>query len=139
MIVAAQALRPVHGPAKRHPWPIIVLVFCLLAQAPVPAQELTAKFYPQKSVYLLGEPVWFVFEITNKGNVPIHIEYSNPYGVCALGGGYSFDIPTARAVGRWRCGYVASCAGGGSEPLPAGATYRSGGKFITEIPVDTRR
>jgi HEAT repeat protein len=100
-----------------------MLAICLLVAGRACAQELTAKFYPEKSVYLLGEPVWFVFEVTNKGNVPIHIEYSNPYGVCAFGGGYSFEIPAAKAVGRWRCGYVASCAGGGSQPLPAGATY----------------
>jgi hypothetical protein len=71
----------------------------------------------------LGEPVWFVFEVTNKGNVPVHIEYSNPFGVCAFGGGYAFDVPDARAAGRWRCGYGASCAGGGSQLLAAGATY----------------
>ena len=100
-----------------------MLVLCLLAAVPASAQELTARFYPQKSSYLLGEPVWFVFQVTNKGNAAVHIEYSNPYGVCAFGGGYSFDVAEARPLGRWRCGYGASCAGGGSKPLASGATY----------------
>ena len=66
--------------------PLMVLLFCLLAAAPASAQELTGGFHPQKSTYLLGEPVWFVFEVTNKENVPVRIEYSNPYGLCAFGG-----------------------------------------------------
>ena len=114
-------------PARRgvqpHQIPFIVLLYCLLAAAPASAQELTATFYPQKTVYLLGEPIWFVFEVTNKGNVPVRIEYADPYGVCAFAWGYSFDVPRAMTVGHWRCGYVASCAGGGSKPLAAGATY----------------
>lgn len=109
--------------ARRRRERFIVLALCLLAAVPASAQGLTGRFYPQKSSYLLGEPVWFVFEVTNKGNVPVHIEYSNPYGVCAFGGGYSFDVAEARPLGRWRCGYGASCAGGGSEPLAAGSTY----------------
>jgi HEAT repeat protein len=99
----------------------MVLLFCLLAAVPAFAQELTGGFHPEESTYLLGEPVWFVFEVKNEGTVPVYIEYSNPYGVCAFVGGYSFDVPDA--MPRWRCGYVASCAGGGAMPLPAGATY----------------
>ncbi|MDR3675824.1 MAG: HEAT repeat domain-containing protein, partial [Acidobacteriota bacterium] len=101
-----------------------LLICCLLAAIPASAQELTARFYPQKSVYLLGEPVWFVFEVKNKGNTLVHLEYSDPFGVCAIAGGYAFDVAGAADVGRWRCGFVASCAGGGSTPLAAGATYR---------------
>ena len=32
-----------------------------------PGQELTAAFLPQKPVYLLGEPIWFIFEVKNLG------------------------------------------------------------------------
>ena len=101
----------------------MLLAISLLAALPASAQELAATFYARKPVYFLGEPVWFVFEVTNKGTVPVRIEDPNPYGVCALAGGYYFDVPAAMPVGRWRCGYVASCAGGGSKPLPPGATY----------------
>ena len=106
-----------------HRSPFMLLAISLLAALPASAQELAATFYARKPIYLQGEPVWFVFEVTNKGNVPVHIEDSNPYGVCALGGGYYFDVPGAMTVGRWRCGYVASCAGGGSKLLSPGATY----------------
>ena len=109
--------------SQRRP-AFLLLAICLLAARPVSPQELAATFYPEKPVYLVGEPVWFVFEVTNKGNVLVHIEVSNPYGVCALGDGYYFDVPGAMALCYWRCGYVASCAGGGSRPLPPGATYK---------------
>jgi HEAT repeat protein len=101
----------------------MLLAISLLAARPASAQELAASFYARRPVYVVGEPVWFVFEVTNKGNVPVHIEDSNPYGVCALDGGYYFDVPGARTLDRWRCGYGGSCAGGGSKPLPPGATY----------------
>ena len=114
--------RPMSGRAPRRS-PFMPLAISLLAALPASGQELAATFYAQKPAYLLGEPVWFVFEVTNKGTVPVLIEDSNPYSVCALGGGYYFDVPGAMPVGRWRCGYVASCAGGGSKPLPPGATY----------------
>ena len=82
----------------------MLLAISLLAAFPASAQELAATFYARKPIYLQGEPVWFVFEVTNKGNVPVHIEVSNPYGVCALGDGYYFNVPGVRTVGRWRCG-----------------------------------
>ena len=112
------------GRASQRRPSFLLLAICLFAPRPVSAQELAATFYPAKLVYLLGEPVWFVFEVTNKGNVPVHIEVSNPYGVCALGDGYYFNVPGARTVGRWRCGYGGSCVGYGSRPLPPGATYK---------------
>ena len=115
--------RAVSGTAPRRYGPFLVLVLCLLAAVPASAQEVTATFHPQKPVYLLGEPIWFVFQVTNKGDVPVHIEYSNPYGVCAFGGGYWFDVAGAMPTGPWRCGYGASCAGGGSKSLAPGATY----------------
>ena len=101
----------------------MVLLFCLLAAVPAFAQGLTARFYPQKSVYLLGEPIWFVFEVTNRGRTPVRIEYSTPYGVCAFLFGYSFDVPGAMTVGGWRCGYVGDCAGRRPILLAPGATY----------------
>jgi len=109
--------------SQRHPVFLVLAIF-LLATHPVFAQELAASFYPAKHIYLLGEPVWFVFEVTNKENVPVHIEVSNPYGVCALGDGYYFDVQGAMTVGRWRCGYGGSCVGYGSRPLPPGATFK---------------
>lgn len=105
-------------------WVPISLIFCLLVVAPASAQELTATFYPQKAVYLLGEPVWFVFEVTNKGHAPVYIKDANPYGVCAFASDYSFDVPGAAMTNIWRCGYIADCVGGGLKLLGAGATYR---------------
>ena len=104
-----------------------MLIICLLAAIPASAQELTARFYPQKSVYLLGEPVWFVFEVTNRGNTPVPIAYSKPFSVCALAGGYSFDVLGALMVNRWRCViYGGNCGGGfarASITLGAGGAY----------------
>ena len=114
--------RPMSGRASQRQPALLLLAICLLAARPVSAQELAATFYPAKPVYLVGEPVWFVFEVTNTGNIPVQIEVSNPYGVCAFGGGYYFDVPGAMPLAYWRCGYMASCAGGGSRPLPPGAT-----------------
>jgi hypothetical protein len=101
---------------------MLLLVYLLVA-VPISAQELSGRFYPHQPSYLVGEPVWFVFEVKNKGNVPVHVEYSDPYGVFAFMGGYSFDVREARPVGRWRCGYGGSCAGVGSGLLAPGATY----------------
>jgi hypothetical protein len=101
----------------------MLLGICLLAAVSSSAQELAATFYPRKSTYLAGEPAWFVFEVKNKGDGPVHIEHSNPYGVCALGEGYAFDVPDAMPLRGWRCGYVASCLGGGSTLLAPGTTY----------------
>ena len=113
--------------ARKHTAALIALVLSLLAGIPASAQEMTARFYPQKSVYLLGEPVWFVFEVTNRGNAPVAIAYSNPYSVCALAGGYSFDVPGAMMVDRWRCViYGGNCGGGfarASIMLAAGDTF----------------
>jgi hypothetical protein len=102
---------------------MIVLLLWLLSPLPASAQQLTATFVPQKHVYLLGEPIWFVFRVTNKGSTPFQIENSDPYGVCALGGGYWFDVPGAKTASRWRCGYGASCPGHASIRLASGATY----------------
>jgi hypothetical protein len=79
--------RPECHAAKRPQLAIIVLLFCLVSALPASAQELTATFTPEKTVYLLGEPVWFVFRVTNKGSTPFQIEKSDPYGFCALAGG----------------------------------------------------
>jgi len=50
-----------------------------------PGQELTAAFLPQKPVYLLGEPIWFIFEVKNLGNLPVYIEHAaRPYGYGAM-------------------------------------------------------
>lgn len=101
----------------------MALVLCILAATSVFAIDLTARFYSQKPAYILGEPVWFVFKVTNKGNSPVYIRNANPYGVCALWD-YSFDVPGTRATGRWRCRpYGGSCAGGGLTRLAPGATY----------------
>jgi hypothetical protein len=85
-----------YGAASRPQLVIIVLLLCLVTALPSSAQELTATFAPQKPVYLLGEPVWFVFRVTNKGSTPFQIENSDPYGVCAFLGGYWFDVPGAK-------------------------------------------
>lgn len=105
-------------------WALIALIFCMLVAGPASAQELTATFYPQKPVYLSGEPVWFVFEVTNKGHAPVYIEDANPYGVCAFASDYSFEVPGAAMTNIWRCGYIADCVGGGLKLLGPGATYR---------------
>lgn len=116
------------GPATA-PWQrnkqscVVPILLCLLAAIPSFGQELTARFYAQKPAYALRAPLWFVFEVTNKGRAPLYIENANPYGVCAFMGGYSFQVPGARA-GRWRCGYIASCSGGGPPiRLAPGTAY----------------
>lgn len=102
----------------------IALVFCLLGGLPLSAQDLAARFYPVKSVYFLGEPVWFIFEVSNRASIRTYINYANPSGVCAFLGGYSFDVPGTLTVGRWRCGsYGGSCLGGGLKQLAPHAIY----------------
>jgi hypothetical protein len=99
------------------------VLFCFVVLVnPACAQELTGTFTPQKHIYFLGEPLWFVFRVTNTGRSSLYIQDSKPYDDCAFMLGYSFELPGAKWTGP--CGsYGGSCLGRGLKRLAPAETY----------------
>jgi len=51
----------------------------LLSPVPCKSQVLTARFYPEKQMYFIGEPIFVFVEVTNSGELPVSID--GRYGV----------------------------------------------------------
>jgi hypothetical protein len=101
----------------------LLFVF-LFAWAPhASAQQITGRFYPEKSQYLVGEPIVIVFEIVNKSPSAIEIAESGCPDF------HEFEVDNAspkRTIALYGCGRKPiniDCLVGSVE-TPAGGKYR---------------
>ena len=65
-----------------------------------------------KERYLVGEPVYLNFEITNKGMEPVQFESGSSYSFC---GGYQIEVSIGAPIENSSCatGFAGSCLSGG--------------------------
>jgi len=103
-----------------------LLFASLLVWAPhASAEQITARFYPEKQHYLVGEPIIVIFEIVNSSAKAVEIGDSN----CPLFGPDQFEVdnaPPRRTIELYGCGLKGmggSCAGSLRE-IAAGEEYR---------------
>jgi hypothetical protein len=66
------------------------------------AAQVEGRLYLDKTNYLVGEPVYLNFELTNKGNEPVLFSGGSSYSFC---GGYEIDVSTGPPPNQ-------SCLGG---------------------------
>jgi HEAT repeats len=70
---------------------VLSLTFLLFVLAGTAAAQVEGRLYLDKTDYLVGEPVYLNFELTNKGNEPIRSFSGSSYSFC---GGYEIDVST---------------------------------------------
>ncbi len=89
--------------------PLLALSCCPVG---ICAEGLTGRFYPEKETYLLGEPIFIVYQVKNEGGKPVPWGSGPFYGPCA--GGFTFEVPGAVLRPEWQpgCrGISGSCLG----------------------------
>ncbi|MCI0403828.1 MAG: HEAT repeat domain-containing protein [Acidobacteria bacterium] len=98
----------------------------LLFPALLAAQRLEGAFYPSRQSYLLGEPLFVVFEVVNKGEEPTGILLGATSGQCALAYGLRVEVSGAERDLPWPRGCAGGFAGsclGGRVPLAPKQSY----------------
>ncbi len=98
---------------------VSALAMLLACSAGVCAQGLIGRFYPEKETYLLGEPVFIVYQVKNEGEKPVRWGSGSFYGPCT--GGFTFEVPGAVYQPEWQPGchaILASCLGSVGELGP---------------------
>jgi HEAT repeats len=78
----------------------------------VSAQGLTGRFHPEKETYLVGEPIFIVYEVRNEGEKPVPWGTGPFYGPCS--GGVTFEVHGVELRPEWQpsCRAIAgSCLG----------------------------
>lgn len=101
---------------------LIALLFGLILTSSTSAQ-LQGRLYLDKESYLVGEPVYLYFDLTNQGAEPLEIIIGNSYSLC---GGYQIEVSSDPSTEFSSCspvGFAGSCAAGGRIIAP-GETYR---------------
>jgi hypothetical protein len=91
-------------------------VLGLTCVSPVLAEGVEGRFYPEKEIYVLGEPIFVVFELLNKSGNSLEVWTATAHGDCALVQGLQVEIMTVEPVrlGPAGCpwGFAGSCLGG---------------------------
>lgn len=116
-------------------------VFIILAfqvTASVWAAQIRGTFYPEKRVYLVGEPIFVVLDLTNPGPRPVWVSQS------CVWADTRFEARTApkshRGVNLFGCftgGTAGSCLGGSVEIRPGRhfrRQYLLDGPFVLDAP-----
>jgi HEAT repeats len=104
----------------------LALALFLLGASSVLAQDVTARFYPEKQQYLIGEPIIIVLEIVNKTDHEIEVSDGN----CDWMRGDPFEVvgvPFKKETNLYGCGPVTrgiSCGSGGVRLRPRGKLDR---------------
>jgi len=109
----------------------VAFVFLLAHVNQVSAQQITGRFRPEKEHYLVGEPIFIVFEVVNSTARTVEIAEDNcssfhqPFKVDSA--------PTKKQFSLFGCqgGFGGSCAGSWHEVLP-GTIYQK--RFLLEGP-----
>ncbi len=73
--------------------------------------QLEGRLYVGKNQYLVGEPVYLNFELTNSGKEPLQVAVGNSYSFC---GGYQIEVSSSPSPVNSSCasGFAGSCIGG---------------------------
>ncbi|SRR6266403_913644 len=73
--------------------------------------QIEGRLYLDKTNYLVGEPIFLNFELTNKGHEPIVFLSGSSYSSC---GGYKIDVSTGPPLPNQSCldGVAVSCIAG---------------------------
>jgi len=70
---------------------VLSLACLLFVLAGAAAAQIEGRLYLDKTNYLVGEPIYLNFELTNKGNEPVLFSSGSSYSFC---GGYEVEIST---------------------------------------------
>jgi len=70
--------------------------------------QLDGRLYLDKDHYVVGEPVYLNFELTNKGSEPLQFASGNSYSFC---GGYQIEVSNGPPLSNSSClsGFAGSC------------------------------
>ena len=79
---------------------VSALAVVLACPGGVCAQGLTGRFYPEKETYLLGEPVFIVYQVKNEGEKSVRWGSGSFYGPCT--GGFTFEVPGVVLQPAWQ-------------------------------------
>jgi hypothetical protein len=73
--------------------------------------QLEGRLYLDKDHYVVGEPIYLNFELTNKGREPLQFASGNSYSFC---GGYQIEVSNGPPPSNSSClsGFAGSCIGG---------------------------
>jgi len=84
------------------------LLFLLAGRA---FAQLEGRLYLDKDHYVVGEPVYLNFELTNNGRAPLQFASGNSYSFC---GGYQIEVSSGPPPSNSSCssGFGGSCIGG---------------------------
>jgi hypothetical protein len=93
--------------AVRYALSAASLLFVLAGGA---SAQVEGRLYLDRANYLVGEPVYLNFELTNKGSEPIQFSSGNSYSFC---GGYEIHVSRGAPIPNESCmdGFGGSCIG----------------------------
>jgi hypothetical protein len=98
----------------------VLLWLNLLTAATLSAQDFEARFNTEKLTYLIGEPVYVVLSVKNKGTESIWVGFGATDMLCQ---NFSIEVPGAdSAHEQWGCGIAASCGSSLWEVAPGKTT-----------------
>jgi hypothetical protein len=96
-----------------------LLLLPLLTAATLSAQDVESRFTTDKTIYLVGEPVFVTLTVSNRGNNSVWIDFRSPDLAKLLCDDFALEVPGAEsAQEQWGCGIAGSCARGFREILP---------------------
>jgi hypothetical protein len=99
---------------------LLLLLLNSLTAATMSAQVVETRFTTEKSAYLIGEPVYVVLSVINKGNDPIWVDFGPVDMFCQK---FSIEVPGADSASeQWGCGIGGSCGSGLVEIAPKKTT-----------------
>jgi hypothetical protein len=85
--------------------------FLLFVLAGGTSAQVEGRLYLDRAIYLVGEPIYLNFELTNKGSEPVQFSSGNSYSFC---GGYQIDVSSGPPTPNESCmgGWGGSCVSG---------------------------
>jgi hypothetical protein len=96
-----------------------LLLLAHLPAATLSAQNIESRFTSDKATYLSGEPVFVALTVSNKGDLPVWIDFKSPDLAKVLCDDFALEVLGPELPQeRWGCGFAGSCGRSLREVLP---------------------